>query len=65
VSQLLAYDIARYVFGPEAEFKRRVAHDEAIKTALELATGTTNQQALLQKALSRQQTQESRATGRE
>ena len=63
--QLLAYDVARYAFGPEAEFRRRVAHDYAIKTALELATGTTTQQALLQKALARQQTQESRATGRE
>jgi hypothetical protein len=42
-----------------------VAHDYAIKTALELATGTTTQHALLQKALARQQTQESRATGRE
>lgn len=57
VSQLLVYDIARYVFGPEAEFKRRVANDRAIKTALELATGVSTQQGLLQKALSRQQQQ--------
>jgi carboxyl-terminal processing protease len=62
VSQLLTYDIARYVFGPEAEFKRRVTHDRAIKTALELSTGATNQQELLRKALSRQET---RATGGE
>src|SRR5687767_14426889 len=34
VGQLLAFDIARYVFGPEAEFKRRVASDKAIATAL-------------------------------
>ena len=65
VSQLLAYDIARYVFGPEAEFKRRVAHDAAIKTSLELSTGATTQQALLRKALARQQAQETRAAGRE
>ena len=65
VSQLLAYDIARYVYGPEAEFKRRVTHDAGIKTALELATGSATQQALLRKALARQQAQESRAAGRE
>lgn len=65
VGQLLAYDVARYVFGPEAEFRRRVAHDQAIRMALELATGTLTQQALLQKAVSRQQSQESRATGLE
>ncbi|MGK2963811.1 MAG: S41 family peptidase [Gemmatimonadaceae bacterium] len=57
VSQLLAYDIARYVFGPEAEFKRRVASDRPIKTALEIATGATTQRELLQKALARQQQQ--------
>jgi carboxyl-terminal processing protease len=57
VTQLLAYDIARYVFGPEAEFKRRVTHDRAIKAALELTTGATTQQVLLRKALTRQQAQ--------
>jgi len=67
VSQLLAYDIARYVFGPEAEFKRRVASDRPIKTALEIATGATTQRELLQKALARQQQQlqPSRALGGE
>ena len=64
VSQLLAYDVARYVFGPEAEFKRRVMNDRAIKTALDLTTGAGTQQALLQKALARQQEQ-LRASGRE
>ena len=65
VSQLLAYDIARYVFGPEAEFKRRVTHDRAIKTALDLATGAATQQALLQKASTRQQAQQAQTAGRE
>lgn len=55
IRQLLAYDIARYVFGPEAEFKRRVGSDKAIATALELTTGITSQQALLQRGLARQQ----------
>jgi len=54
VRQLLGYDIARYVFGPEAEFKRRVANDKAIATALELATGAPTQDALLKRALARQ-----------
>ncbi len=57
VSRLLAYDIARYVFGPEAEFKRRVATDRPIRTALEISTGATTQGELLQKALARQQQQ--------
>ena len=65
VSQLLAYDISRYVFGPEAEFKRRVTHDAAIRTALEIATGSTTQQALLRKGLARGQAQEIRPAGRE
>lgn len=63
VRQLLVYDIARYVYGPEAEFKRRVANDKAIATALELARGASSQGALLQRALSRQQQQ--RALGSE
>jgi len=57
VSSLLSYDIARYAFGPEAEFKRRVAGDQAIKTALELASGAVSQRALLDKAMARQKTQ--------
>jgi carboxyl-terminal processing protease len=55
VKQLLGYDIARYVFGPEAEFKRRVASDKAIATALELTTGAASQKVLLQRALARTQ----------
>ncbi|MEO8192271.1 MAG: S41 family peptidase [Gemmatimonadales bacterium] len=65
VGTLLSYDIARYVFGPEAEFKRRVATDKAIATALELTTGAVSQQALLQRAQARQQQQPPRAAGGE
>jgi hypothetical protein len=67
VRQLLTFDIARYVFGPEAEFKRRVANDRAIATALELATGVTSQKQLLERAASRQnqQQQQQRAAGGE
>jgi carboxyl-terminal processing protease len=61
VRQLLAYDIARYVFGPEAEFKLRVQNDRAIATALQLTTGVTTQRALLERGEARLKPQ---ATGR-
>lgn len=54
VSSLLTFDIARFVFGPEAEFRRRVAGDRAIALALELATGVTSEAALLDRAAARQ-----------
>lgn len=57
VSALLAYDIARYVFGPEAEFRRRVANDQAIRTALSLATGAGSQAALIARASEKQKAQ--------
>jgi carboxyl-terminal processing protease len=59
VSQLLAYDIARFVFGPEAEFRRRVAADKAIAVALELATGVTSEAAMLRRASAKQAAQRS------
>jgi hypothetical protein len=61
VKTLLGFEIARYVLGPEAEFKRRVAHDSTIKLALELATGATTQKILLQRAVAHSQ----RSTGAE
>jgi carboxyl-terminal processing protease len=64
VKRLLAYDISRYVFGPDAEFRRRVASDHAIATALTLATGATTQRALLDRATVRQQ-QQQQALGKE
>jgi Periplasmic protease len=64
VKLLLSYDIARYVFGPDAEFRRRVENDYAIKTALQLATGATTQHALLDRALGRKE-QQKKALGLE
>ena len=64
VKLLLSYDIARYVFGPDAEFRRRVASDHSIATALNLATGAASQGALLDRAMARQQ-QQRRALGQE
>jgi carboxyl-terminal processing protease len=62
VSQLLAYDIARFVFGPEAEFRRRVAADKAIAVALDLATGVTSEAGMLERASARQAAQRSAGT---
>jgi len=64
VRLLLSYDIARYVFGPDAEFHRRMENDHAIAGALQLAAGVTTQRALLDRAAGRQQ-QQLRALGRE
>jgi carboxyl-terminal processing protease len=57
VSSLLAYDIARFVFGPEAEFKRRAASDRVIAVALVLATGVKSEAALLDRAAATQKAQ--------
>ncbi len=57
VSLLLTYDVARYVFGQEAEFRRRVANDRAIAVGLELATGVRSQRELINKATAKQKTQ--------
>ncbi|HEX2723692.1 MAG TPA: S41 family peptidase [Gemmatimonadaceae bacterium] len=67
VRQLLTYDIARYVFGPESEFKRRVATDRSIAAALDLATGASTQKGLLERAAARQkqQLQQQRVSGGE
>ena len=64
VKLLLGYDIARYVFGPDAEFRRRVETDHAIRTALQLATGATTQHALLDRVKVRQE-QQKKALGLE
>lgn len=58
VKLLLAYDISRYVFGPDAEFRRRAGNDHAIATALSLATGATTQRSLIDRATARQQQQQ-------
>ena len=50
VSRYIAFDIARYVFGGEAEFRRRAAVDRALQRALELAHGAHTEQDLLRRA---------------
>ncbi len=50
VSLLLGYDIARYVFGPEAEFRRRAATDEALAAAIRISVDAGSTKALLERA---------------
>jgi carboxyl-terminal processing protease len=49
VSRVIANDIARYVFGSEAEFQRRASVDKPLQKALELARGAKTEQDLLKK----------------
>jgi carboxyl-terminal processing protease len=50
VSQLLAREIARYVFGPAAETQRAIGDDEVIGKAVTLLRGVTTTEALLKRA---------------
>jgi hypothetical protein len=50
VSRVIAFDIARYVFGSEAEFRRRASVDKPLLKALELAHGANSEQDLLRRA---------------
>ena len=49
VSRLVGFDIARYVFGSEAEFRRRASIDKPLQEALELAHGARSEAELLRK----------------
>ena len=51
VSRLIGFDIARYVFGTEAEFRRRTSVDKPLQKALELARGAKSEQDLLRRAM--------------
>jgi len=50
VDRQLGYEIARYVFGTEAEFARRLKVDEAVLRASKLMRGVTSQRQLLERA---------------
>jgi hypothetical protein len=47
---MIGFDIARYVFGSDAEFRRRAAIDKPLQKALELARGAKSERDLLRKA---------------
>ncbi len=49
VSRVIGFDIARYIFGGEAEFRRRASVDKALQKALELARGAKTEHDLLRK----------------
>jgi carboxyl-terminal processing protease len=51
VSRMIGFDIARYVFGSEAEFRRRASIDKPLQKALELARGAKSEHDLLRKAI--------------
>lgn len=51
VSRLIAFDIARYVFGSDAEFRRRASMDKPLQKAQELAHGAKSEQDLLRRAM--------------
>jgi carboxyl-terminal processing protease len=50
VSRLIAFDIARYVFGGDAEFRRRASVDKALQKALDIVRGASSEQELLKRA---------------
>ncbi|HZE08617.1 MAG TPA: S41 family peptidase [Gemmatimonadaceae bacterium] len=50
VTRLVGFEIARYVFGSDAEFRRRASVDQPLQKALELAHGSRNESDLLRKA---------------
>jgi carboxyl-terminal processing protease len=62
VTRLIGYDIARYVFGSEAEFRRRASGDKALQRALELAHGSRSESDLLRKATAQAQPSDSLAS---
>jgi hypothetical protein len=50
VSRVIGFDIARYLFGGDAEFRRRASVDKVLQKALELARGARTEGDLLRKA---------------
>ncbi|HEY3112748.1 MAG TPA: S41 family peptidase [Gemmatimonadaceae bacterium] len=53
VSRMIGFDIARYLFGTEAEFRRRASVDKPLQKALELARGAKSEHDLLRKAMAK------------
>ena len=51
VSRVIGFDIARYIFGGDAEFRRRASVDKALQKALELANGARSEHDLLRRAM--------------
>ena len=62
VTRLIGYDIARYVFGSDAEFRRRASVDKALQRALQMAHGSRSESELLRKATAQAQSADSTAS---
>lgn len=52
IDRLLGYEIARYVFGEQAESARRLRDDAVVAAAAQFVSGATTQQELLRRAVS-------------
>ena len=50
VDRQLAYEVTRYVFGADAEFRRRANDDAALAAAVRLAAGVSTPRALFERA---------------
>ncbi|MGH7619316.1 MAG: hypothetical protein ACREPM_19030, partial [Gemmatimonadaceae bacterium] len=50
VDRLLGYEIARYVFGPDAEFARKLRDDAMMARALQLVAGARTPSELISRA---------------
>lgn len=50
VTRLLTYEIARYVFGVQAELRRRLEEDRIVNAARELLNGDVTQRTVLERA---------------
>ena len=50
ITRLLTYEIARYVFGVQAELRRRLEEDRVVITARELLSGSVTQRTVLERA---------------
>ena len=50
ITRLLTYEIARYVFGVQAELRRRLEEDRVVITARELLAGSATQRTVLERA---------------
>jgi carboxyl-terminal processing protease len=50
IDRLMGYEIARYVFGDQAESARRLHDDAAVAAAVKFVTGATTQPELLRRA---------------
>ena len=64
VSRLLTYEIARYVFGVQAELRRRLEEDRVVITARELVAGDVTQRTVLDRAAAKREAKQEDLPGR-